>query len=55
MPGGQVPHLTPRTPMGGFRGSLSSLSAPQLGALAIQVAFEWGGSGEFADASQTKV
>jgi len=29
-----------RTPMGGFRGSLSSLSAPQLGALAIEAALE---------------
>ena len=29
-----------RTPMGGFRGSLSSFSAPQLGALAISSALE---------------
>ena len=29
-----------RTPMGGFRGSLSSFSAPQLGSLAIQAALE---------------
>ena len=29
--------------MGGFRGSLSSLSAPQLGALAIQAALERAG------------
>merc|ERR1712227_125276 len=29
-----------RTPMGGFRGSLSSFSAPQLGALAITAALE---------------
>jgi len=29
-----------RTPMGGFRGSLSSMSAPQLGAVAISAALE---------------
>ena len=29
-----------RTPMGGFRGSLSSFSAPQLGAVAITAALE---------------
>ena len=29
-----------RTPMGGFRGSLSSLTAPQLGAVAISAALE---------------
>ena len=29
-----------RTPMGGFRGSLSSLPAPRLGALAIEAALE---------------
>ena len=29
-----------RTPMGGFRGSLSSLTAPQLGAIAIESALE---------------
>merc|ERR1711970_1120571 len=32
-----------RTPMGGFRGSLSSFSAPQLGALAITAALERSG------------
>jgi acetyl-CoA C-acetyltransferase len=32
-----------RTPMGGFRGSLSSLTAPQLGALAIKAAVERAG------------
>jgi len=32
-----------RTPMGGFRGSLSSLSAPQLGALVIRAALERAG------------
>jgi len=34
---------TARTPMGGFRGALSSLSAPQLGALAISAALERAG------------
>ena len=29
-----------RTPMGGFRGSLSSMSAPQLGAVAVSAALE---------------
>ena len=29
-----------RTPMGGFRGSLSSFSAPQLGAVAVRAALE---------------
>ena len=29
-----------RTPMGGFRGSLSSMTAPQLGAVAISAALE---------------
>merc|ERR1712226_1612317 len=32
-----------RTPMGGFRGSLSSMSAPQLGAVAISAALERAG------------
>ena len=32
-----------RTPMGGFRGSLSSFSAPQLGSLAISAALERAG------------
>merc|ERR1711936_1216645 len=32
-----------RTPMGGFRGSLSSFSAPQLGALAISAALDRAG------------
>merc|ERR1712029_765864 len=32
-----------RTPMGGFRGSLSSFTAPQLGALAISAALERAG------------
>ena len=29
-----------RTPMGGFRGALSSLPAPRLGAIAIEAALE---------------
>jgi len=34
---------TARTPMGGFRGGLSKLSAPKLGAIAIQAAIERSG------------
>lgn len=32
-----------RTPMGGFRGGLTSLSAPRLGAIAIQAALSRAG------------
>nr|HQV16274.1 acetyl-CoA C-acetyltransferase [Denitromonas sp.] len=35
-----------RTPMGGFQGELSSLSAPQLGAAAIAAAVERAGVGD---------
>lgn len=35
-----------RTPMGSFRGSLKSLSAPRLGAIAIQAAVERAGIGK---------